>query len=157
MNLKQNIILLALTLASFNLISQSAISPAGGKLIGTNGSANSTIGQIVYSTNIGTTGSEIQGINQPKTSQIPTNVREKKLELHLYPNPTSDNITIPTNLQTQDTYCYLVVDLQGNTVKKGNIKSLKTVVNLTNLPSSLYLIKITDLNRTIKTYKITKR
>lgn len=157
MNLKRNIILIALTLASFNLISQSVISPAGGMLIGINGSANCTIGQIVYSTNIGTTGSEVQGVNQPKTYQIPTSVNEKDLELHLYPNPTSENITITTNLQDRDTYRYLVINLQGQAVKNGSIKSLQTLVNLKNLPPSLYLIKIIDQNRTIKTYKVTKR
>ena len=65
--MKNNKVILFLLLLGFGLTAQAqqATTATGGDATGSGGSAAYSVGQIVYTTHTGTTGSVAQGVQQP--------------------------------------------------------------------------------------------
>ncbi|MCG6191410.1 beta-propeller fold lactonase family protein [Maribellus maritimus] len=78
-----------------------------------------------------------------------------KLDFKLYPNPVRDIITIETIHYGNNTI-FSITDLNGKTVITVPIKNLKTELDVSNLPVSIYLGRLTD-NEKITVKKITIR
>jgi hypothetical protein len=72
---------------------QEAIPSSVDNTTGSKGPASYSVGKVVYTTNTGTTGSVIQGIQQPFETSVLTGLQEAKgisLGFSLFSNPTSD-------------------------------------------------------------------
>ena len=61
----KKLLIATLLLGAFQTQAQEAVATAGGDASGTNGNVSYTVGQVVYTTNTGTTGSVAQGVQQP--------------------------------------------------------------------------------------------
>lgn len=97
------------------LLSQETVSAGGKEATGTGGTVSYTIGQVVYTTNTGTNGSVVQGVQQPYEISVVTGLEEAEdisLEFSIYPNPvtsrgvcwsTSANPTIVNSITTDGT------------------------------------------------------
>lgn len=82
-----------LCLGLTGLQAQEAIAAAGGNASGNGGTANYTVGQVVYKTNIGSGGSEAQGVEYAFEIFVMTGLEEAKgitLQYSIYPNPATD-------------------------------------------------------------------
>ena len=78
------------------LHAQDAVPATGGEATGTSGTASYSVGQVVYTTNTGTTGSVAQGVQQPYDISITVGINEMpiSLEWSVYPNPTTGFLTV---------------------------------------------------------------
>ncbi|NVK28500.1 MAG: T9SS type A sorting domain-containing protein [Flavobacteriia bacterium] len=65
-------------------------------------------------------------------------------DLKLYPNPTSDFVTIPEEFVGME---FSLVDLSGRTVKSGNLKSM---MDVRPLQVGRYILRITSEDRSVK-------
>ena len=70
-------------------------------------------------------------------------------QITLYPNPISNEVNIQTDLDVSETY---VFDLQGKQLKNTTSKK----VNLSELSSGIYLVKVKLKNNEIWTNKVIK-
>lgn len=68
----------------------------------------------------------------------------------LYPNPSKDQITVQTSFLPHKNYSLLT--LTGKQVKSGVLKSSEPTINISSLPSNIYLLKLHD--RYIKFVKL---
>jgi len=94
--LKLSVILL-LGLGLTGLQAQTSINATDGNASGSGGSVSYSVGQVVYTTNTGTTGSVAQGVQQPFEILVVTGLEEAKginLSVSAYPNPTTDYLTL---------------------------------------------------------------
>ena len=71
-----------------------------------------------------------------KSSGLESN---EELSLAIYPNPTNDQFTIQTN---QNKAFYSLVDYSGKILLKGQIDDGSTSVNVSQLPSGLYFMRV---------------
>ena len=91
---------LKLTLLFFSILqlsnAQETIPSTGGNASGTGGATSYTVGQLVYTTNISTTGSVSQGVQQAFEFQTLSNpgLLAAQLTAVTYPNPTTDFIVL---------------------------------------------------------------
>ena len=88
---------LLLGLGLTGLQAQTSVNATGGNASGSGGSASYSVGQVVFTTNTGTSGSVVQGIQQPYEISVVTGIEQAKginLELSVYPNPTTDYLTL---------------------------------------------------------------
>ena len=92
-NKKVKLTALLLLGIGFNQVyAQQATTASGGDASGSGGSVVYSVGQIVYTTNTGTTGSVLQGVQQPyETSISGLNETGINLNLSAYPNPPTVN------------------------------------------------------------------
>jgi hypothetical protein len=144
---------------SIQIYSQNAIVASGGNSIGSNGNISYSIGQVIYTTNIGSNASISQGVQQPFEIQTLLGAENFNIDLHLsvYPNPTANWLTLDIKNISRDNLQYQLFDLNGKLIISDSIKSQITTFQLENYPTSIYLLQILENNKKIKTYKIIKK
>lgn len=154
-------ILIALFLASFSFTAaaQQSVTVSGNNAIGTGGSSSYTVGQVVYTTNSGTTGKLTQGVQQPYeittlgTDELP----ELSLQFSAYPNPTSDVLILSVENYNTATLRYQLFDLTGKVITSNKLTGSRTNLDMNNYEAAIYFLKITENNKEIKTFKIIKK
>lgn len=153
------IVLFILTLA-VKAEAQEAFSAAAGKAVGSGGDTSYTIGQITYTTQTGSNGSVAQGIHQPFEISVTLGLEEAKgitIQCTIYPNPTSKSVTLKIENYDIQNLSYLIFDLNGRIIENNKISSNQTYISMENLARSTYFIKIMNLNKELKIFKIIKK
>jgi hypothetical protein len=138
------------------LYAQESPTTAGGEATGTGGTASYSVGQVVYTSATGTNGSLAQGVQQPYEISTTVGIKETAitLELSVYPNPTSDYLTLKVEDNTE--LNYQLYDLQGKVIENKKVSSTTTSINVENLSKAIYFLNVTKNNRIVKTFKIIK-
>jgi len=135
---------------------QETVTAAGGEATGTGGAVSYSVGQVVYTTNTGTNGSVAQGVQQPYEIYVTTSVNQTaiNLEMIVYPNPTTNYL----NLKVEDNVnlSYQLYDLQGKVIENKKVTADNTTIKMEALPKATYFLKVTDNNKTVKTFKVIK-
>jgi hypothetical protein len=129
---------------------------SGGQATGPGGTVSNSVGQIVYSTHTGTNGSVAQGIQQAYEISTILGINETSinLEINVYPNPTSDYLTLKVEI-TENLY-YQLSDMQGKVIENKKITENSTTIKMEGLPTATYFIKVTNSKQAIKTFRIIK-
>jgi hypothetical protein len=68
----------------------------------------------------------------------------------LYPNPASEKITVRFDAGSQEPGVYEIMDLTGRLIQQGKFNDPVFSIDVSNLPSSLYLFRLRNKNE-IKT------
>ena len=151
--------ILFMSIAQCTVSAQETTDASGGNASGSGGSASYSIGQSAYNTYTGTNGSVAQGVQQPYEISIVTEIKEAKdisLSFLVYPNPTSDILKLKIENYTTNNLTYHLYQLDGKTIETKNIESLDISISMEQLASGIYFLKITELDKEIKTFKIIK-
>ena len=138
---------------------QEAIITTGGNAIGSGGSVSYTVGQIVYTTNIGTNGAVAQGVQQPYEISVVIGIveaQEISLICSVFPNPTKDFLTLKIENYNKDNLSYQLFDINGKHLEYKEVKESETIIKMKNFVSATYFLKITQGNKIIKTFRIIK-
>ncbi|MDQ3190471.1 MAG: T9SS type A sorting domain-containing protein [Bacteroidota bacterium] len=155
---KIKLITLLLLGLSFNEIkAQDAMPAGGGDASGSGGSVSYSVGQVIYTSNIGIDGSVGQGIQQPYEIFIISGIEETiELNFKAYPNPTRDLFVLRFENDVNKKYTYHLFDLTGKLLESKTITSNETTISMGNLVPATYFLKVTINNQEVKTFKIIK-
>ncbi len=158
MKLQSFISIIFIAFTSSGIYAQVAVSSTGGNIAGTNGSVSYTIGQIAYSTQTGSTGSVAQGVQHPYEIYLLSGTQFSEIQVSIvaYPNPTPNVLIIDIENQEINTMRYVLIDIQGREIAAAAITDTKSLLQLGNLPSASYILKILKQSNEIKTFKIIK-
>ncbi len=139
------------------LQAQESPTATGGEATGTGGTASYSVGQVVYTTATGTNGSVAQGVQQPFEISVTTGVNETSinLELSVYPNPTTDYLTL--KVEKTEGLTFQLYDLQGKVITNKKVNSATTTVAMENLPTATYFLNVVKNNQIVKTFKVIKQ
>ena len=152
--LKLSVILIGIGLSAN---AQEATTASGGTASGSGGTATYSIGQVVYTSNTGTTGSVNQGIQQPYL--ILGGIHDESyfgFSLVVSPNPTTDKLNLKINKFNNEKLDIQLVDMLGKVLITESIHSAETQIDMSNLSVAGYYLNITKDNNIIKTFKIIK-
>jgi hypothetical protein len=136
------------------------VGTAGGDATGTVCTASYSVGQLVYTTDYSTTGSVAKGVQQPYEISVITedeSAKEIDLVCLVYPNPVDDFLTLKIENNDRTNLVYNLLDFNGTLISLRKISGNDITINMGNLISSVYFLKILDNNRVIRTFKIIKR
>ena len=153
---KLSVLLLGLGLTAQ---AQQATTATGGNASGSGGTVAYSVGQIVYTTNTGTTGSVAQGVQQPYEISIVAGIENNaaiNLELYAYPNPTEDFVKLKVEREELQDLSYQLVDITGSILTSQKIQGATETILMKHLPSATYFLKVTNDNKLVKTFKIIK-
>ncbi len=152
---KLSVLLLGLGLTAQ---AQQATTATGGNASGSGGTTAYSVGQIVYTTNTGTTGSVAQGVQQPYEISIVIGIEDNSINLELtaYPNPTTNFLTLNVSNAELSTLNFQLYDISGKLVESRKIISSTETITMENLPTATYFLKVTNNNKEVKTFKIIK-
>lgn len=137
-------------------MAQEVIATQGSTYSNADGSIEFTLGEII--TNTITTNDYIvtQGFNQSYIDVIPqdvTGIGNNSVTIDVFPNPTSDHLTINIpNFEKEVTMRLFSID--GIEMTNGKF-STQTQLNIASYPQGVYLLILTnDENQLIETFKI---
>ncbi|MFT4695060.1 MAG: hypothetical protein ACI8RY_000214 [Urechidicola sp.] len=157
--MKHNKTIMSLFVVFFGLgglQAQEAVPASGGDATGAGGSSSYTVGQAVYTTNTGTNSSVAQGVQQPFEISITTgiNIESINLDLSVYPNPTTDFLTLKT--ENSENISYQLFNLEGKLIEDKKVNTNNTSIKMVELPKTIYFLKVAKNNQIVKTFKIIK-
>jgi len=161
MTKKQIVIILTFIFTLFPNLNhaQSGTNAAGGDGTGNGGTVSFSIGQTTYFSNKASNGSVSEGVQQPFEISVLTtheNMEGIQLSINVYPNPTSDILTLSiANIDISD-ISFQLFDMQGKMLFNEQVVGVQTEIFLTNLGSSTYILKVVQKNKDLKTFKIIK-
>lgn len=154
--------IIALLLFGAGLIkvtAQESVPATGGNFTTGEGSISYTVGQIVYTTNYSLTGSAAQGVQQPYEISIIKGFEETyaiNLLISVYPNPITYFITLKIENWNNEKLFYQLYNLSGKLLENNKVTDSETIISMKKLLPATYLLKVTDNNKTVKTFKIIK-
>lgn len=151
------LLLLSLGLAALN--AQTSVIATGGNASGSGGSMSYSVGQLVSATNSGTAGTTTTGVQQPYEISTLTGLDDAKgvsLVFDIYPNPTTDFIVLKLHDFDKSNLVYHLYDINAKLLISKKIKEDQTRINMTNYIPAIYIIKVIQENREIKTFRIIK-
>jgi len=133
------------------------LSATGGDATGSGGTVAYSVGQIVYTTNTGTTGSVAQGVDQAyEISSVGIKETALNISLSIFPNPTSDYLTLKVEDYNNEALSYNLINEQGKLVMNEQITNQDTQVAMSTLARGAYFINVLQANKKIQTFKIIK-
>jgi hypothetical protein len=150
---------LLLGLGLTGLQAQTSVNATGGNASGSGGSVSYSVGQVVYTTHTGTSGSVAQGVQQPFEISVVTGLEEAKginLSVSAYPNPTTDYLTLEVKDYELSTLHFQLFDMNGKLLQNERITGTQTSIVMSNLVPATYFVKIIQNEKEIKSFKIIK-
>jgi len=159
-NIKRLVFVLILTISVNVIQAQEVIPASGGNASGNGGAVSYTVGQVVYTTNTGTSGSVSQGVQQPYEISVVTGSDQFKninLICTAFPNPTTDFLTLKIDGEIQAHFKASLFDLNGKILLTKIVESTETIFPMGNLISATYFLKVASNNQEIKSFKIIKK
>ncbi len=150
---------LLLGLGITGIQAQTSVNATGGNASGSGGSASYSVGQVVYTKNTGINGTVAQGVQQPYEISVVTSIKEAKgisLSVSVFPNPTSDYLTLGIDEFEISNLSYQLYDMNGKLLQHKRITGYQTRIVLSNLEPATYFVKVVQDNKEVKTFKIIK-
>ena len=156
--------ILLLSIGLTELSAQTAIPSAGGNAAGAGGSVSYSVGQVVYEGITGANGSVSAGVQQPYEISVVTGLNDDNsisLVCSVYPNPTSNFLTLRFVGGAQNQYTATLYNNGGMLLKSIKIEANETSIDMSNLVTATYFLKIVSSKNSsstqeIKTFKIVK-
>ncbi|MEI6751560.1 MAG: T9SS type A sorting domain-containing protein [Paludibacter sp.] len=153
---KYFLILIYLCIASTMLVAQEVVGASGGSSNGNDGSVSYSVGNVAYTVENSGVARATAGVHQYYEISMVTSIPEaEKINLSVYPNPTSDNLilSVPGISKAQ----YSVYSLDGKLLLQKMLTSETVEVQLSDKISATYLLKVTQNGKELKTFKIIKK
>ncbi len=150
---------MCMLLFSILIHAQTAVTTSGGNASGASGTVSSTIGQVVYSTISGASGTITQGVQQPFEISVVSALEEAgdiKLDCSVYPNPTTDFLTLKIGDYENRNMTYWLYTVNGNLIETKKILDAETRISMGNQVSGTYFLKVTSGIKELITFKIIK-
>ena len=138
-----------------------SVNTSGGNASDTGGSVSYSVGQVFNTTAFGTNGSVSEGVQQPFEISVLSGVDITGIDLYyaVYPNPTSGKLTLKldasttTNIQSMS---YQLYDVNGKMLRNDRLKEFETSIDMSDFVSATYFLKVTNINKEVKLFKIIK-
>ncbi len=148
---------LALILTGTMAHAQEIPSTAGGDMFGTDATVSFTIGQVAYTSTSTSTGSELQGVQQPYEVYAVVSAEEPLEDqeaISVFPNPATDHVIIA--FQSGKPYSYRLTDMAGHVLIDGLAVGAETKVDLSGVAQASYILYVTGASGKNNTFKIIK-
>ena len=157
--MKESLTFIVAVFITVSVFAQTSSNSSGGDASGSGGSSSYSVGQIVYTTNAGLSGSVSQGVQHANEIYlVGIKGSRKDIALKAYPNPTGDYLTLQISAYKQEEFSYQIYDMLGEIVAHGQIVEQHTHIKMNSLPTAFYFVKVVNEdNNEMKTFKIIKK
>lgn len=139
------------------VLAQEAVITVGGDASSSDGTVAYSIGQIVYTTIIGTNGSVAQGVQQAFKITVVAGLEEVEginLTISAYPNPTTDFLNLKVENYSNTNLLYQLFDMNGKLLETNRLKGEQTRIDMSHRAPATYFMKVVQNNKVVKTFKI---
>ena len=139
------------------LLAQEVIASAGSTLNNNNGSISFTIGESVANTLIGSDKTVTEGFHQTNISvSMVSEMKDLEFSISAFPNPAENILILKLNKLDMTGLQYLLFDTNGKLLFLKNLESDETSIPVDKLIKGLYILKVQEGQKELKTFKIIK-
>lgn len=141
------------------IYAQESLNASGGVNRGAGGTVSFSVGQLVYTTESGRSGTMAQGIQRPYRVSLVENRPQSKpvFESVAYPNPTTDDLFLHIYASGSEKLVYRLVDLSGKVIADGKLTYPISLIPMQSVSAGMYLLQIFDSNpNPVQTLQIIK-
>ena len=154
----KSILVIMLFLNGITLNAQESVTAAGGNAESNSGSVSYSVGLVVYTTTIEADGSVARGLQHAyEIYSLDVDEMIKNISLSVFPNPTSDFLTLRIPDDNIEKISYQLYDLTGNLIESRSIHSDQSLIDMSKLSSAVYFIHILKGNERIQSFKVIKK
>lgn len=138
---------------------QTAVPASGGDAAGSGGSMGFSVGQAAFNTHSAGSGSVAQGVQQGYEVSVISGLELAgiSLEYKVYPNPTSDMLTLRVEHMDYSDLSCMLFNVDGTLLKTQQLHGTDSEITLGNLAPAIYFLKVLSGQQEIKTFKIIKK
>jgi hypothetical protein len=138
--------------------SQEAIPSSGGEGKGISGTVSYSVGQLVYTTNSSSNGKLKQGVQQGIELFALNNIDLTAINLTAitYPNPTTNKVILALKDSDLTNLSYTLYDLNRKDLISGVVNHAHTPIPMETFQSGVYILKVNQNNKELKSFKIIK-
>ena len=155
--MKKIIALIIFGCSIISIQAQQTTVSAGGDASGIGGTFSYSIGQVVYTYNYGTDVIVAQGVQQPfEISILGLDNYHINLVMQTYPNPTKDYLVLNVHALDLSNMIFQLYDVNGRLIETRTMFSPIETICMMNLPSYVYVLKVINNNKEVKSFKIIK-
>ena len=150
---------LHMTLAVTGLGAQEVTNASGGNASGSGGIVSYSVGQVAYTLKTATSGSVNEGAQQPYEISVLSGIKDAQfinLLVSAYPNPATDFLILRIENYDSQKLSYYLFDLNSRLLERKEITDKETRIDMSRYMSGSFILRLTDSNREIKTFKIIK-
>jgi hypothetical protein len=136
---------------------QKVVSANGGTATAAGVEVSWTIGEPITETVTDGTTTLTQGFQQSKLTVTAINdIQISGVEIKVYPNPTSDYVTVHFS-KAMEKPTYLLFDLSGRLIEQKNIETTDAKIDMTGYAGGSYILKLNSGQQPLQSFKIIKR
>ncbi len=150
----KNALLLFLLLITINIIAQDVVSTQGDSYSNAIGNIDFTIGEVIINTGTDGINAITQGFHQTNWNFVEVKDYSPSYEATIFPNPTSDILTIITSMFENVTYA--LYDVQGKLIFQGKLSAIQTSLQVSQLAMGSYSLKLSNKTQNLKIFKLIK-
>ncbi|MFM2286497.1 MAG: hypothetical protein RLZZ543_1994 [Bacteroidota bacterium] len=148
-----------LLLGLFNfvcVVAQESINASGANAAAASGSISYSIGQVVYSSAVGSNGSVNQGVQQPFEIEIITGIEHAEIDIVVFPNPALEQLQLKISSNNTENYSLQLIDAQGKVVLLNNQIQPITTIPFGEFISGIYFLSVYEHTTLLKTYRVVR-
>ena len=151
----KNTLLFFLLLSSVGVSAQEVVATQGDSYSNASGNIDFTIGEVIINT--GTDGSNdlTQGFHQTNWNFVSIEDHVPSYEAIIFPNPTSEILTIRTS--TFENVTYTLYDAQGKLIIQDKLSSAQTPIQVSKLAPGAYSLTLNNDTQKLKTFRLIKQ
>ena len=147
--------------ATLTAAAQNGLVTTGGDIQGSNGSVSYTVGQVAVQSIEASAASLTEGVQQPYEIQTVgvNNYPHIVLDAKVYPNPTANRLTLKINdVETfhETSLRVALFNANGQHIRTQDVAIPQTDIDMNDLSSGTYYLRVTDGQQTLKTFKVVK-
>lgn len=151
----KNTLLFFLLFTSLLVSAQEVVSTQGDSYTNSSGSIDFTIGEVVINTGSDGSNDLTQGFHQTNWNFVSIEHYVPSYEAIIFPNPTSEILTIKTS--TFENVTYALYDAQGKLVIQDKLSSLQTPIQVSQLAPGAYSLILNNHAQKLKTFQLIKQ
>lgn len=136
---------------------QTAVLSTGGDVYNSNGSLSYSLGQAAYTVLTGADGSVAAGVQQPYEIFTHAGLASNAdFELLVYPNPTTDFLTLNILSKSVNGFSYHLYNSVGRLLEKNQIQGSTTKIEMQLYTPAVYFLQVFENEQGVKLFKIIK-
>lgn len=141
----------------YGVYAQCSVVTAGNSVDNASGSVSYSVGQVAYVSVANDKGSVSQGVQQ--TYQVSTAgilVADADFSLSVFPNPTTNQLTLEVGKYANQALTYVLFDAEGKQLQANKVLDKQTTIDMSSLPIATYLMEVYQDNKQVQSFKILK-
>lgn len=152
--MKKNVLGFFSLLFTLSLSAQEVVSTQGSSYSNASGQLDFTIGEVIINTGTSGSTSLTQGFHQTNWKFLGLTDFAPKYEVTIFPNPSSEYLTIQTN--SFENVSYSLHDAQGKIVLEGILTNPQTLIKVNQLANGNYTLSLSKEKLLLKTMQLVK-